>query len=428
MSAGTTRDLLADAERRAERFALIVRVGGLITADLRLDDMLQRAADAIHEMLGYENVAIPLYDSQHETLLLSVFGGSYKRLMRGSYRIPIAHGIMGSAVRERRAVLVNDVQNDPRWLPTPGSTGIHGELAVPILLADRVLGVLNVESVHGFTDDDVETLQVVAEQLAVAIENARLFAAAAQAAALVERGRIARDLHDAVTQALFSMTLIAGSLSSAWRRDPAEGERRVERLLELAATAHGELRALLRELMPPPGSESSSGEPAQHESSRHETSRSLPEVLRMRGLVAVLSVLLEQWRSASPDVEVSLDVARYVPQSEPVEEAILRVAGEAVANALRHASPAHVGVKVEALRENVVLEVRDDGAGTAPAALQEGRGFGLRTMRERAESLGGAFHIAASTDGGTVVNVSIPCVEPDAEPAARPRASAHEHG
>ncbi|HEX2186253.1 MAG TPA: GAF domain-containing protein, partial [Chloroflexota bacterium] len=163
-------------QRRIERLALIARIGRIVTADLMLDDLLQRAADAIHDLLGYPNIGIALiFPEDPHTLVIRTLGGHYRNILRGEYRQSVAEGILGAAVRERRVLLINDVEADPRYIRTPGSSGIVAELAVPILLADRVLGVLNVESPGPFTDEDAASLEIIADQLAVAIENARLF-------------------------------------------------------------------------------------------------------------------------------------------------------------------------------------------------------------------------------------------------------------
>ncbi len=141
---------------RAERLALLARIGGIVTAGVRLDEMLGRAANAIHELLGYPNVAIPLLEQgDPDVLVLRTTGGAYRDLVRGEYRLPVTKGIMGAAARSGEIVLVNDVDADPRHFPTPGAVGIRCELAVPILLGRRVLGVLNVESSEPFDEEDV---------------------------------------------------------------------------------------------------------------------------------------------------------------------------------------------------------------------------------------------------------------------------------
>jgi signal transduction histidine kinase len=173
-------------QRRNERLALIARVGRIITADLLIDDLLQNAADAIHELLGYTYVSLALIDpADPQTLVFGAVAGPYRPVARQEYRLPVTRGITGAAARSRQAVLVNDVSADPRYVAIPGVTDIQAELALPILHCDAVLGVLNLESDARFSEEDVASLRIIADQLAVAIENARLFTAEQQRAARI---------------------------------------------------------------------------------------------------------------------------------------------------------------------------------------------------------------------------------------------------
>jgi signal transduction histidine kinase len=386
----------ASEQQRTERLKLIARIGQIITADLRLDDLLSSAADAIHELLGYPNVAIPLIPPDDpETLLVRSFGGHYKRIMEGEYRLSVAEGIMGAAVRERQPVLVNDVASDSRHIPTPGATGIRSELAVPILLGERVLGVLNVESGDPFTQEDAASLRIIADQLAVAIENARLYRRGQQLAVLEERHRLARDLHDSVTQHIFGMVMIAESLVRAFGRDRAEGERRVVRLLELSRTALAEMRALLAELRP-------AGAPLPI-----GTVGAVPGLVRVRrdGLVSALEDHIA--RTSTEDFPITLDADGYAPQPPAHEEALYRIGQEALNNVMKHARAARVALELRADAGSARLVVRDDGIGFDPRSVRAD-GMGLSSMRERAQGLGGTLTIETALHAGTTVRVSLP--------------------
>ena len=174
-----------EERRRSLRFELIARIAGDIHQELELDTLLQRAADAIHEVLHFPNVDIPLIDPADPCILvLRIRGGDYKRKILQDDRLPMDRGIMGAALRTRTTVLVNDASNDPRYVCPPGVTPAQAELAVPIRSADRVLGVLNVESDRTFDDLDRRSLEVIADYLAVAINNAHAFRQAREGAAL----------------------------------------------------------------------------------------------------------------------------------------------------------------------------------------------------------------------------------------------------
>lgn len=384
-----------DERRRRERLELIARIGRIITAELRLEELLQSSANAIHELLGYPNVAIPLLGPADENVLvLRVTGGHYRKIIHGEYRIPIDQGLMGAAARERETVLVNDVASDPRHLPTPGAVGITAELAVPILLGDRVLGVLNVESGEAFDQEDAAGLRVIADQLAVGIEHARLYEQAQRFAVVEERQRLARELHDSVTQQLFGVTLMAESLEVAWDRDPREGARRTRRVLELSRAALAEMRALLSELRPDGDATQASGDLG---------------ILRNQGLVVALRKHVAAVRPEGMEMEVRVDGYREQPFER--EEAMLRITQEALANAIKHAGAAKVCMSLH--DDGVTIE--DDGRGfdaspdfARPVRDDHGHHLGLATMHERAEALGGNLRIRSTPGSGTRITVRLP--------------------
>ena len=199
---------------------------------------------------------------------------------------------------------------------------------MPIVLGDEVFGCINIEGLKPFDEDDVASIQIIADHLAVAIKNTRLSCEARQAAVMRERQRLARDLHDAVSQALSSISLMSQSLVSAWRRDPAEGERRARRIEELARLAFAEMRALLRELRPDD----------RRWRRRAALVAGVADVEAM-GLAAALAALRDHARAAD---------AEYPPRfcglssasRERWKKALYLICREALSNAIRH-SGAH---------------------------------------------------------------------------------------
>jgi two-component system, NarL family, sensor kinase len=402
-------DLASDG-RAGEKLLLLMRVGRIIASDLKVFDMLQKTADAIHELLGYPNVDLPLLDERDpETLVVRVRGGSYKARIHHEDRIPIARGVMGAAVRERKTQVVNDVAADPRYVQPPSGIAVRAELAVPILHAGRPLGVVNVEGDRPFTAVDVQLLEMVADHLAVAIENTRLFAQERRLAVLEERQRLARDLHDSVTQLLFSSTLLAESLPGLLKKGIEEAAPKVDRLIELNRRALGEMRGLLRELAPGGGGGSGSG--------ADFSSRELPApamvMLHRHGLVEAL--LTELATIAAQGIGTHLEASTYERQSREREEMLLRVAQEALANAAKHAAPRQVKIRVASLEGEVVLTVQDDGRGfdarDARAGAAQARtdgGMGLASMRDRIRSQFGQLIVESAPGHGTTVEARLP--------------------
>ncbi len=412
--------LYAHEQRRSERLALIARIGQIITAGLDLDELLQRAADAIHELLGYPTVDVPLIDlDEPQTLVVRVRGGRYKALIRHEDRLPIDVGIMGAAVRERQVQLVNDVANDGRYVQPPaGGLKMRAELAIPILLGNQVLGVLNVESDTPFVPDDAASLQIVADHLAVAIRNARLFASAQQLAVLEERQRLARDLHDSVAQMLFTVTLLAQAVGPAWRRDADEGERKLERMLGLTRDALTEMRALLAELRP--------AEPVPelaHAAGRLSSAARIRELglagaLRSH-LRETIRELVAHGASAGGLAEhprVRLRTRGWRSLALEQEEVLYRIAQEALHNAVKHAGARRLEVTLRRRPGQALVRVHDDGRGfdvraalrRAARGRRDGGGLGLVSMRERAEAIGGRLLVRSSPERGTRVEVLVP--------------------
>jgi len=262
-----------------------------------------------------------------------------------------------------------------------------------------VFGVINIESRRCFEEEDVSSIQVIADHLAVAIKNAGLFDESREAAVMRERARLARDLHDSVTQVLSSISMISQSLVGAWRRDAKEGERRTHRLEELARLAFSEMRALLRELRPP-----------EHATGANAAALGSKEEVASYGLRRALHRLLGVMAPEFPGA--TLDFAAYQTQALESEEALYRMCQEAIANVLRHSGATALTIRAQALTGGIVrVEVADNGCGfdvnAAPVDRAQG-GLGTRTMRERAEALGGATTVDSTPGQGTRVVIELP--------------------
>jgi signal transduction histidine kinase len=389
--------------RRAALFELVAGIAHIITADLRPAELLQNAADAIHQRFGYPNVAIGLIEPlEPGVLVIRALSGRQKEIEQAGswsmYRIPISDGITGAAVREKRPIIVNNVASDPRYIRMPNLDEVTADLAVPILLAGRVLGVLNVESAESFADDDAAALEIVAGQLAIAIENARLYDQAQRLAILEERQRLARELHDSVTQQIFGITLLAESLDPVWRRNAHEGEARAQKLLRLSRAALAEMRALLAELRP------ADADPF---GGRTDQATWIGR-LRKTGLVATLRSYLSGAELGSTMVQ--LDADSYTPQSEQLETVLYRIAREALHNVVKHARASRLEVRLVSDGATARLTILDDGRGFDAAAVQADTAHapGFASMTEHACAVGGEIRIEASPGRGARVEAILP--------------------
>jgi two-component system nitrate/nitrite sensor histidine kinase NarX len=258
---------------------------------------------------------------------------------------------------------------------------------VPIEVGGQIFGVFNADYLQprGFGDDELRLFMALAQRAALAIENAQLYEQAQQAAVLEERQRLARDLHDAVTQTLFSASLIAEVLPTMWASDPKEGEQLLDDLQQLSRGALAEMRNLLLELR--------------------------PSALTETGLGDLLSQLAEAiaGRTGIP-VEVDLEwVEESCTLPPDVHAALYRIAQEALNNVAKHAgaSRVRVGLRCESNQDtgiSVQLRVSDDGCGFDLDCVPPGH-LGLAIMRERAAGVGAELAIQSEPGVGTQVVV-----------------------
>jgi signal transduction histidine kinase len=371
-----------------------------ISSELELRPLLTHIVRHACELLEAHDGAIGLYDARRDAIRTeAVYRMPEEEL--GS-EMPAGVGLAGQIILQRRPLIYDRYGDVPGH--TLSSLADNAVVGVPLFWGGELLGFfgLGARPPRRFTREDSETLLLFGRHAAIAIQNARLFERAQRAAALEERQRLARDLHDSVTQLLTSLNMIAQSLTTAWRRDPAEGARRTERLAELARSALAEMRALLKELRLPPNV------------SKVETAEILVAgvvQLRSFGLGAALQWLARELPADAPAVR--LELGGYEPQAAEIEEVLFRVAQEALANALRHAQARQVRIAAAVDGQDARLRIRDDGAGFDPGLLQAtavsaGRGLGLRIMRERVEALGGRLSIDTEPGRGTLLEVVLP--------------------
>jgi signal transduction histidine kinase len=252
-------------------------------------------------------------------------------------------------------------------------------LAVPLLIKDEVSGslVLYYAQRHDFAAEEIELAQVLGNQAALALENARLRTQRERTAVTAERNRLARDLHDAVTQTLFSSSMIAEVLPRIWRRDAAEGERRLAELRELTRGALAEMRTLLLELRPAKLIEIDIA----------DLLRQLAEAIAGRARVAA-SVQLEG------DAELPVDV----------KIAFYRIAQEALNNVSKHAQARQALIQLRRQPDLFELTITDDGSGFVFDRIRP-QHLGLGIMRERADAVGATLHIESRPGQGAKITV-----------------------
>lgn len=299
---------------------------------------------------------------------------------------PRQHGMLGAMLREGTPVRLPDIRKDPRfeWWPKAHPV-LKDFLGVPILDGGTVLGIIflsNKRTPGGFDRADEELLTLFAAHAAIAITNARLYERGRELTVIEERTRMARELHDAVSQKLFSLRLTARAAAALTRTDPEAAARAIERVERMAGEALTELRAVIVELRPA-------------ELDRH----GLVESLRKQ------AALLDRLHPAT--VAFAAEGEPPGDLSPEIEVAVLRVAQEALHNAVRHAGAGRIDVRLTYAAPALVLEVGDDGSGF-DADADGARGLGLPSMTDRAQAVGGTLSVTSAPGRGTTVRMEVP--------------------
>ena len=275
---------------------------------------------------------------------------------------------------------------DPRFEGWPDEhPTMRSFMGVPIVSTGEVIGAFYLTEKEGgrgavFTDADQQLIELLAAHAAVAIENARLFERSRELTVVEERNRLARELHDAVTQSLFGVALKAEAAALLVESDPGRARDELEAVRTLARGAMDEMRSLVFELR--------------------------PAELGSDGLVATLRKHVEVLRRVHGR-EIDLEVQGERPLGAAAEREVLRIAQEALTNALRHAGAERLAVRLAFPDGRVELAVSDDGAGFDPATPAAGRHLGLVSMRERAEAIGGRLAIDSRPGAGTTVRLEV---------------------
>lgn len=383
-------------QRRALQLETSTRVSREITSILDIDVLLSQVVELIKEAFGYYYVGVFLVDTQTRDLVFAAgTGEAGQRWKREGLTLDTGMaGVNGEVVQACRAVMVNDISQDRRYMASEDLLETRAELAIPLRIGERVVGTIDVQSaeVNAFSEDDMGIMQSLGDQIAVAIENVRLYDRSQDAAVLEERNRLARELHDSVTQLLYSLVLLAGAASKIV--DDGEQMLRKQHLVRIEETAQQalkEMRLLVYELRPLP--------------------------LEDEGLVGALNQRLDAVERRA-GIQARLTAKGDLDLPATVEEEVYRVVHEALNNALKHSGAGSVSVNLLADGEWFQAEVVDDGRGFDVPSTASGGGVGLASMRERAEALGGSVILVSEPGEGTKVLLR---VRPDA--GARRRSS-----
>jgi GAF domain-containing protein len=371
-----------ESERRLQELEALYRADETLHRSLRLEEVLRSLAEVANDVMAADKTTVNLWDAERRELV----SGAAIGFTPETIATPLAAGVdlPLDNILSADVFVVRDADRDPsfaapRMREIVAREGIKSLVGSPIIVAGQPFGLFAVAfcSPHAPTRDERRLVHAIAQRAGVAIHNARLFEQAQQVATAEERQRLARELHDAVTQTLFSASLIAEVLPRLSERNPEEGRRRLEELRQLTRGALAEMRTLLLELRP------------------------------AALLDTPFSQLLQQLAEASSSrgsLQIKVDAEGEGTLPADLQIGLYRIAQEALNNINKHAGATHAEIRFRRRDSRVDLRITDDGRGFDKSVTPPGH-FGLSIMRERARALGAQLRLESHPGSGTRIDV-----------------------
>jgi signal transduction histidine kinase len=379
-----------NVEARTREITTLVDFSKRLSANQETRALMRDMLVALKNTIDYQSASI--WTRENGNVVLSSYEMSEpeaeSQALNGT-KLPSSYSRVYSVLEQKRKPLIsnNSRKNFFSYLLSQFTDGMTGKLyqgarswmATPLVAHDDMIGALRVDHVapNYFTPERERLLEAIGNQAALAIEHARLFTLAEQAAVMAERNRIARDLHDAVSQTLFAASVTADSLDKSFQKDPHQAKEQLDELRQLNRGALAEMRMLLFELR--------------------------PDALRHADLEELLGHLVNAARSRL-NIEVDLKIDDDLALPSHVKTQFYRIAQEALNNIAKHSRATHASVSVARLDRQIELRVTDNGCGFDDAVEKSGH-FGLTNMRERAQEIGAVFELKSAPDKGAEISV-----------------------
>ena len=378
---------------RTHELSTLLDISRNLTSTLDLEPLLGLILEQLKAVVDYDGASILTLDG--DAFRVRAYRGLVPLAEAMQVKFSIREGFGQEILSCRRPTLISDVHSQTPEAQTVLASALEqvdnaylymrSWMGVPLVVKDQVIGLLALHHAEPdyFSHSQAELALAFSSQAAIAIENARLYEQAQSLAALQERQKLARELHDSVSQALYGIALGAQTAQSLLNRQPVNPEALkgpLDYVLSLAEAGLTEMRALIFELR--------------------------PESIEVEGLVAALT---KQAAALSARHQITVETAFEPEPPLPLEakHALFRIAQEALHNIVKHAQASQVELGLEESNGFIRLAIKDDGLGFDTHGLFPGH-FGLHSMRERAERLGGIFQVESSPRAGTRILVEVP--------------------
>jgi len=380
-------------DERTHELATLNAIAGSVSSSLNLNEIMADALERIMELTGMEHgisyrieggegsVANNGADAEEAHLRVMAYRGVPPDFADLGDRLPLRQSAAGVAGRRGEPVIwtLSELPTDSTLKERLVTLGVEQVIAIPLMAKDRLVGSLNLSTNKSRTypPEQIALLKTIGQQIGVAVENAYLYEQAEQTAIAAERSRLARELHDAVTQTLFSANLIADVLPRIWKRSPEEGMQNLEELRQLTRGALAEMRTLLLEMR--------------------------PESLERSDINSLLKQLAAAYIGRAR-IPLNLEINGECEITHEVKLIFYRVAQEALNNIAKHSGARQVDIHLECQPGQMNLLIKDDGLGFEAGSITPDH-LGIVIMRERANSIGAILRIESQAGEGTTVEL-----------------------
>jgi signal transduction histidine kinase len=351
---------------------------------LELPMMLEKMLVQTLQAIGVSYGAIHLLNTDEEVLHLVAQVGISPQIVQKISTITTGFGLTGWVAQQKHPLTLMNVSNDPRMLAIGQVSGYSQFFSAPLISQNHLLGVISVfgDTSQQLNPERIALLTTISDQIGIAVEGAQLRAQAEQAAILEERQRVARELHDSVTQSLYSLTLLA----AAGQRSAQDGSqertlRNLDSISTIAFQTLKEMRLLVYELQ--------------------------PSILGNGKLTEAIQRRLDSVEEHS-GMQTKLIIEDQIQIPQPIELELYGFAQEALNNSIKHGAATSVTVRLSKKDESIILEISDDGKGFDLQQAEKKHGSGIISMKKRVNNLGGRINIITALGKGTIIQAIVP--------------------
>ncbi len=378
-----------ETQRRNKELAALNSVALAVSESLNLDVVLYRALDRVLEVTSAESGEMFLWDEQSQEMVKRVHAGIFPEAFQEKTRFRMGEDFAGAVAQSGEPIVVQDLSQDPRLLRAKvREKGFRSLTSVPLRSKNAIIGAINIASLspQGFTSEDMQLLTSIGNQIAMAIENASLHEKMQGMAALEERERIAREMHDGLAQVLSFVNIKTQAARQFLATgQEAQAETQLKQLEDIAQNAYTDVREVILGLR----------------------STATPQ----KGMAYTLKEYLfhfSQLSNIKTELQISDGMASSL--STTTEFQVIRIIQEALTNIRKHARASNAWVRISTEGDQVQIIIEDDGQGFDVSHIRRGDWprFGLQTMRERANSVRGTLDIKSTIGQGTSVILKVP--------------------